>query len=370
MAALEEKDLQRLLHIVHELQAPRTLEEFPHLVIHLLPQLVSVHSTSYNEVDLLRGRIVGFIDPSELSMAELTARLEPFLAEHPLIAHAQATGSGAAAKISDFLSAREFHRTALYNEFFRPLGIYDQMSLALFSPDGVLIGVALNRAGRNFTARERRLLEYVRPHLQQAHESAVAFSQLHDVVAAQGGLWEQMVPGVILLRPDGNIAFRSAQAAQWLRDYFGDATDGNALPLELRGWLLARRAEFRVAHNVLPVAPFVTTRGAKSLSVRHLTETMGHDVLLLDESTRIAPLDALRALGLTSRQAEVLLWMARGESNAQIAARLCTSPYTIKHHSEAIFDRLHVSDRHAAADRARQALGLLLSPANLSAGEA
>ena len=134
MAALEESDLRRLLHVIHALEAPHTLEEFPHVVIHLVPQLVSAQHTAYNEVDLRLGRVIGFIDPSDLPVPELAARLEPFLNEHPLITHAQATSSGAATKISDLLSARDFHRTAIYNEFFRSFGVRDQMSLSFVSP--------------------------------------------------------------------------------------------------------------------------------------------------------------------------------------------------------------------------------------------
>ena len=358
MSASPESDLRRLLGVVHELQAPRTLEEFPHVIIHLLPQLVSAQSTAYNEVDVRRGRVVAFIDPPTPSAAELAARLEPFLSEHPLIAHIRATGDGAAVKISDFLSAHDFHRTALYNEFFWPLGIRDQMSLCLASSEGAIIGVTLNRERRDFSERERRLLELLRPHLQRAHDNAQSFSQLHAIVAAQGGLWENMAQGVILLRPDGSVAFRSAQSAQWLRDYFSDSSDGGALPAALRGWLAAHKAEWRVGEDLRAATPFVIARGAQRLSVRHFTETLGHDVLLLDEEILLSPLEALRALGLTQRQAEVLFWMAHGQSNAQIAARLHTSPHTIKNHSAAIFERLQVSNRHAAIVLALAKMGL------------
>lgn len=53
--------------------------------------------------------------------------------------------------------------------------------------------------------------------------------------------------------------------------------------------------------------------------------------------------------GLTSREAEVLGWVARGLTNAEIASALFISPETVRKHIENIFDKLHVRTRTAAA---------------------
>jgi DNA-binding CsgD family transcriptional regulator len=58
-------------------------------------------------------------------------------------------------------------------------------------------------------------------------------------------------------------------------------------------------------------------------------------------------------LGLTAREAEVLGWVARGSTNAQIAAALFISPQTVRKHLEHIFEKLGVRTRTAAAARAR-----------------
>jgi DNA-binding CsgD family transcriptional regulator len=52
---------------------------------------------------------------------------------------------------------------------------------------------------------------------------------------------------------------------------------------------------------------------------------------------------------LTSREAEVLGWVARGLTNAQIAATLFISPETVRKHIENFFEKLHVRTRTAAA---------------------
>ena len=61
---------------------------------------------------------------------------------------------------------------------------------------------------------------------------------------------------------------------------------------------------------------------------------------------------AFRRLGLTRREADVLLWIARGQSNAEIGASLRISPRTVKKHLEHIFGKLGVRTRLAAAVRA------------------
>ena len=58
---------------------------------------------------------------------------------------------------------------------------------------------------------------------------------------------------------------------------------------------------------------------------------------------------SLAPLQLTHRQAEVLLWVARGKTNAEIANILCLSPRTLHKHVESIFVRLNVESRTAAA---------------------
>lgn len=56
-----------------------------------------------------------------------------------------------------------------------------------------------------------------------------------------------------------------------------------------------------------------------------------------------------KKLNLTQRESEVLLWIARGQSNIEIAMSLGISPRTVKKHLEHIFIKLGVKTRLAAA---------------------
>jgi DNA-binding CsgD family transcriptional regulator len=62
-----------------------------------------------------------------------------------------------------------------------------------------------------------------------------------------------------------------------------------------------------------------------------------------------------KKLGLTRREADVLLWIARGQSNSDIGATLHISPLTVKKHLEHVFRKLGVRTRLAAALRAGEA---------------
>lgn len=60
---------------------------------------------------------------------------------------------------------------------------------------------------------------------------------------------------------------------------------------------------------------------------------------------------------LTAREAEVLIWVARGKSNRDIAEILGLSPRTVNKHLEQIFTKLGVENRASAAAIAVRALG-------------
>ncbi len=64
----------------------------------------------------------------------------------------------------------------------------------------------------------------------------------------------------------------------------------------------------------------------------------------------------LLALGVSSREAEVLLWIAQGKTNEDIANLLGLSVQTVKKHVSAILVALGVENRSSAAVRALEAL--------------
>src|SRR5262249_32186230 len=64
----------------------------------------------------------------------------------------------------------------------------------------------------------------------------------------------------------------------------------------------------------------------------------------------------LESLGLTPREAEVLLWIAQGKSNADIGTILGCAENTVKVHIARIFEKLGFENRNSATVRALEVL--------------
>lgn len=109
----------------------------------------------------------------------------------------------------------------------------------------------------------------------------------------------------------------------------------------------------------------------------YLTKPVVRDDLLGAVQTRLARADALkqrlsekngfnpdferpdllqRAFGLTPREAEVVIWVAQGKSNADVAAILGMSDKTAKHHLGVVFQKMGVESRNAATVMALETL--------------
>ena len=64
----------------------------------------------------------------------------------------------------------------------------------------------------------------------------------------------------------------------------------------------------------------------------------------------------LEGLGLSPREAQVLLWIAQGKTNEEIGIILSASRHTIKKHVAHLLEKLGVESRNAAAIRALEIL--------------
>ncbi len=91
--------------------------------------------------------------------------------------------------------------------------------------------------------------------------------------------------------------------------------------------------------------------GSYALELVLIAQYRENEVLIrLNQFDPEGDADKLRArLGLTEREAEVLLWISYGKSNADISDVLEISPRTVQKHLERIYEKLGVETRAAAA---------------------
>ncbi|MGX7708429.1 response regulator [Methylobacterium sp. Gmos1] len=137
----------------------------------------------------------------------------------------------------------------------------------------------------------------------------------------------------------GAIRWCTPQAARLLRGLDADGGDPR-LPAAASAWLRSGAAE-----------PLTLPGGdGRRLQISRIGRVGGDEVLLrldLDAGDEIGRLR--RSLGLTQREAEVLLWVSRGKASRDIGAILSLSPRTVTKHLEQIYAKLGVENRTSAS---------------------
>ena len=86
---------------------------------------------------------------------------------------------------------------------------------------------------------------------------------------------------------------------------------------------------------------------------RELGAQDGDSILIRVEKPSAIPLESL---GLSRREAEVLLWIAQGKNNEEIGIILGAARNTIKKHVMHLLEKLGVESRNAAAVQAIERL--------------
>jgi DNA-binding response OmpR family regulator len=137
---------------------------------------------------------------------------------------------------------------------------------------------------------------------------------------------------------DGTILWSTPQAVRLM-----DSVSDN-------GRLQARNRR-EIADDVPEV---IAANGQISLQLTHLGSTGPNEFLFrLTAISETGEQDMLRRhFGLTARESDVLLWVARGKTNRDIGTILDLSARTVNKHLEQIYVKLGVENRAAAAVKA------------------
>src|SRR5262245_3354878 len=145
MATLDDNDIEALMSFLEDGASVTTLEGFRRYVVDGLSRLIEHNAVGYNEVNLEAQSLVVLFEPAERLSPRRQEVFAALMHEHPLIRYYSETADGRAFKISDFVTAAEFHRLAIYRDFFRELDAEDQIAITLPSASPMLIGIAFNR---------------------------------------------------------------------------------------------------------------------------------------------------------------------------------------------------------------------------------
>jgi DNA-binding response OmpR family regulator/DNA-binding CsgD family transcriptional regulator len=168
---------------------------------------------------------------------------------------------------------------------------------------------------------------------------------------AQGSRAALDATGRFLLATDSTdrLLWCTPRANQLLAELFPNAGAGSGLP----SVITERLKQLRLARSRSAARAYLDV-GDRRLEVSFLS-SLGPDELLfrLTELNEGADENLLqKRLELTTREAQVLLWISRGKSNREIGEILTISPRTVNKHLEQVFEKLGVENRAAAAARA------------------
>jgi DNA-binding CsgD family transcriptional regulator len=305
---------------------------------------VTADSITYNEIDTRRRRSTWAADPADALDGAPQEAFERYLPQHPIVAYSKRTGDGRPHTISDFLDRRQFHRTDLYATFFRPARVEHQIAITLAYAPSLIVGIAFNRSGGDFSARDRAVLDAIRMELTLAYQATMEAETRACLLDAMDRALDDQGRGVLVVQSGGRLMAATPTAERFLSNHLGvRAQVGQRLPRRLAA--LADAAATRAHPVMLP------GQGANLYASLLDEPRSALRVIVIDEraDNDAAP---LAAAGLTNRETNVLRLLAAGHSNAEIASELGgASIRTVHKHLEHIYAKLGVHDRTAAATR-------------------
>jgi DNA-binding CsgD family transcriptional regulator len=356
MVRLRQGDLERVLTVVRGVATARDPDEFARASVEQLSEVIPSDVITMNEVDPSAGRTVFTMQPETFPIPPGSQRrLADMADQHPLIHHTASTGDGSARRISDFWTREEFHASPIYRLLYQPMGIEFQMAVALPASRPIHVGIVLNRHDSDFSDRDRDVLNVLRPHLVQAWFSARDQAHLRMLVnAATDATVDRGVGLIVLSDPPHEL---TPGALVSLYRYFGRPSRTSPFPARVDQWLNLQAARLEVDASPELPKPLRAETETGHIVLRFLPSQVGHTGALLmhDVAGQPHPLN-LQALGLTAREAEIVDFVMKGESNAAIGGALHVSPGTVKKHLDNIYTKLGVHSRGRLTAFVRDAL--------------
>jgi DNA-binding CsgD family transcriptional regulator len=198
----------------------------------------------------------------------------------------------------------------------------------------------------------------IRPHMLQSIENARFFSELECKNRALDSRVDEPGRATVLFNAEGTILFRNRRACLCMERWFESrGVSREVVNQTLRSWVSSQlRYSNELKLNNFG-AVWTLEKEERSLSVRlTLGNNPGEYILLLDEKEKLNPATLKTRFGLTTREAEVLHWVAQAKRNGEIAIILGITERTVQKHMERILATLGVENRTAAANVAREFL--------------
>ncbi|MEO8133690.1 MAG: helix-turn-helix transcriptional regulator [Betaproteobacteria bacterium] len=316
-----------------------------------LPGLVGSDVTTLSVCTLRTGHRSVVCNPDNALSERDIACFDRFFHEHPLVRYHADHPDGASHRISDSLSATSFQRSALFNDYYRNVGIDHAIAVPLFVDSTLLVSFVLNRKGRDFSERDREVLDLVRRPLAALYRNALTLDGVQQALTRVTG--EDADQGWMLVALDATrrVTGIAPRIESWFAILFGAAATGSRLPDAVDRAVALQFAAIEGAFTIGVVPCAVEGRNGRCMVQALWRGDLACDALVLLRCVGTTPSRVPAQPELTQREREVLQWVAAGKTNAQIAEILAASPRTIGKHLENIYAKLGVETRTAAVNR-------------------
>ncbi|MFG1398017.1 response regulator [Roseixanthobacter pseudopolyaromaticivorans] len=156
---------------------------------------------------------------------------------------------------------------------------------------------------------------------------------------------------------DGRVLWSTPQATRLMAQIAPvQPGEGFVLPDAVRRWLEACQDSDAAQRDGIDLS--LLAEAPRTLKLAYVGQIGGREFLLrvIEEAPAKDEEVLRRALSITQREAEVLVWIARGKANRDIAQILGLSPRTVNKHLEQIYAKIGVENRASATALAVRAL--------------
>jgi DNA-binding CsgD family transcriptional regulator len=243
--------------------------------------------------------------------------------------------NGVPAKLSDYLRGSTLRRSEYFADFLRSEGVQSIMGVSVALPRGGSFLLACHRPPRNedFSERDRARWQQAGTELGRA----VAAWQVRCGPDRTPGL----EGGLLLLDPSGHVLHASG-GGLGVFESLVRAGKGPGLGLLVRGVLagpLGRDKHARISVGAGRVVDQTQSRVPRAVPPQVSV------YIQVDPIAGGTARERCLALGLSRRETEVAILVARGLTNAAAGHELGLKPVTIRDHLRSVFSKLRVASR-------------------------
>lgn|GEM_PF-1676363 len=224
MEKLTQRNINCLMECIYELYSNIDEVSFPDTILSCVSKVIPAEIIAYNEINFhQREKSVYRIIPSGAIPEKDLIAFNKYMHQHPLIhlmlprdmiscqKQHHSSFVGKATKVSDVITDKEFHKLPLYNEFYKKCDVRYQMVLTDSNSSSLITGITLNRTRRDFSEKERLILNLLAPHLIQAWKNAKKVTGMRKKLAFMEGV-------TFICRPTSSsgLTVRETEVLRWV----------------------------------------------------------------------------------------------------------------------------------------------------------